>query len=102
MQVTRMSAPAQLVRTDAVSDDAARRLSWHSHRGGRTVYVAEGAWLVQRRGQPVEVVGSGQRAYFAPGEEHWHLAAPTADVAHLAALLTTESVGAEACPDQAA
>ena len=55
--------------------------AWHSHRNSRTVYVADGAWLVQRRGGPVELVGPGQRVVFGPGEEHWHVAA--SDVAGL-------------------
>ena len=52
-----------------------RQPAWHSHPNRRTVYVADGAWLVQRRGGPVEVVGPGQRVVFGPGEEHWHHAA---------------------------
>src|SRR5439155_7806816 len=46
------------------------RAAWHSHRNGRTVAARDGAWLVQRRGSAVEVIGPGERAYFEPGEEH--------------------------------
>jgi quercetin dioxygenase-like cupin family protein len=59
-----------------------QRPAWHSHPNGRTVYIREGAWLAQRRGGPIEVIGPGDRVFFEPGEEHWHVATPTyADLA---------------------
>jgi quercetin dioxygenase-like cupin family protein len=59
------------------------RAAWHSHRNGRTVAARDGAWLVQRRGSAVEVIGPGERAYFEPGEEHWHVAASPRFLTHL-------------------
>jgi quercetin dioxygenase-like cupin family protein len=60
------------------------RTAWHTHPNGQTIWVVEGVGLVQRRGGPVEVIRPGDRVFFEPGEEHWHGAAPTRFMAHLA------------------
>jgi quercetin dioxygenase-like cupin family protein len=60
------------------------RTAWHTHPFGQTIYVTEGVGLVQRRGGPIEVVYPGDRVFFEPNEEHWHGAAPTRFMTHLA------------------
>jgi quercetin dioxygenase-like cupin family protein len=60
------------------------RTAWHTHPNGQTIYVTEGVGLCQRRGGQVEVIRPGDRVFFEPGEEHWHGAAPTRFMAHLA------------------
>src|SRR5438094_4450626 len=62
------------------------RTAWHTHPNGQTIYVLEGIGLVRRRGGPVEVIRPGDRVFFEPGEEHWHGAAPTRFMTHLAML----------------
>ncbi|HEV8636789.1 MAG TPA: cupin domain-containing protein [Chloroflexota bacterium] len=62
------------------------RTAWHSHPNGQTIHVTEGVGLAQRRGGPVEVIRPGDRVFFEPGEEHWHGAAPTRFMTHLAML----------------
>jgi quercetin dioxygenase-like cupin family protein len=62
------------------------RTAWHTHPNGQTIYVLEGVGLAQRRGGPVEVIRPGDRVFFEPGEEHWHGAAPTRFMTHLAML----------------
>ncbi len=62
------------------------RTAWHTHPNGQTIYVLEGVGLAQRRGGPVEVIRPGDRVFFEPGEDHWHGAAPTRFMAHLAML----------------
>jgi quercetin dioxygenase-like cupin family protein len=64
----------------------AARTAWHTHPNGQTIYVTEGVGLAQRRGGPVEVIRPGDRVFFEPGEEHWHGAAPTRFMTHLALL----------------
>ena len=59
------------------------RTAWHTHPNGQTIYVTEGAGLVQGRGQATEVVRPGDRVFFGPGEEHWHGAAPDRFMSHL-------------------
>jgi quercetin dioxygenase-like cupin family protein len=60
------------------------RTAWHTHPHGQTIWVTEGVGLAQRRGGPIEVIRPGDRVFFEPGEEHWHGAAPTRFMAHLA------------------
>ena len=62
------------------------RTAWHTHPNGQTIYVLEGVGLAQRRGGPIEVIRPGDRVFFEPGEEHWHGAAPTRFMTHLALL----------------
>lgn len=62
------------------------RTAWHTHPNGQTIYVTEGVGLAQRRGGPIEVIRPGDRVFFAPGEEHWHGAAPNRFMTHLAML----------------
>jgi len=58
--------------------------AWHTHPNGQTIWVVEGVGLCQRRGGEVEVIRAGDRVFFEPGEEHWHGAAATRFMAHLA------------------
>jgi quercetin dioxygenase-like cupin family protein len=62
------------------------RTAWHTHPNGQTIYVTEGVGLAQRRGGPIEVIRPGDRVFFEPGEEHWHGAAPSRFMTHLAML----------------
>ena len=62
------------------------RTAWHRHPNGQTIYVLEGVGLAQRRGGPIAVIRPGDRVFFEPGEDHWHGAAPTRFMAHLAML----------------
>ncbi len=60
------------------------RTHWHRHPLSQTVFVTEGVGLCQRRGGPVEVIRPGDRVFFEPGEDHWHGAAPSRFMVHLA------------------
>jgi quercetin dioxygenase-like cupin family protein len=60
------------------------RTAWHTHPYGQTIWVTEGIGLCQRRGGSIEVIRPGDRVFFEPGEEHWHGAAPTRFMTHLA------------------
>src|SRR3979411_3038626 len=62
------------------------RTAWHPHPNGQTIYVTEGVGLTQRRGGPIEVIRPGDRVFFEPGEEHWHGAAATRFMMHIAML----------------
>ena len=62
------------------------RTAWHTHPNGQTIFVTEGVGLAQRRGGPVEVIRPGDRVFFEPGEDHWHGAAPTRFMTHIAML----------------
>ena len=62
------------------------RTAWHTHPNGQTIWVTEGVGLAQRRGGSIEVIRPGDRVFFEPGEEHWHGAALTRFMTHLAML----------------
>jgi quercetin dioxygenase-like cupin family protein len=62
------------------------RTAWHTHPNGQTIFVTEGVGLAQRRGGPIEVIRPGDRVFFEPGENHWHGAAPTRFMTHIAML----------------
>src|SRR6185295_11349645 len=82
-------APAR-AQANLVHFTPGARTAWHTHALGQTIYVTEGVGLVQRRGGPVEVIRPGDRVFFEPGEDHWHGAAPTRFMTHLAMLEVDE------------
>ena len=67
------------------------RTHWHKHPNGQTIFVLEGIGRAQRRGGPVETIRPGDRVFFAPGEEHWHGAAPNRFMTHLAMVEVDEA-----------
>ena len=56
----------------------------HSHPLGQTLIVTFGCGRVQRWGGPVEEIRPGDVVSILPGEKHWHGAAPTTAMAHIA------------------
>lgn len=84
--VDAVAAPTDASRVSAssVHFTPGARTAWHTHPNGQTIWVLEGAGLCQRRGGPVEAIRSGDRVFFEPGEEHWHGAAPTRFMTHIA------------------
>ena len=49
--------------------------NWHTHPRGQLLYVLFGKGLAQRDGGHVEDLRTGDAAWFAAGEKHWHGAA---------------------------
>ena len=79
------SGPSRL-QASSVHFTPSARTAWHTHPNGQTIYVTEGVGLCQRRDGPIEIIRPGDRVFFEPGEEHWHGAAPTRFMTHLAML----------------
>ena len=77
---------ASRVSASSVHFTPGARTSWHTHPNGQTIFVTEGVGLAQRHGGPIEVIRPGDRVFFEPGENHWHGAAPTRFVTHIAML----------------
>jgi quercetin dioxygenase-like cupin family protein len=75
---------ASRVSASSVHFTPGARTAWHTHPNGQTIFVLEGVGHCQRRGGPVEVIRPGDRVFFEPGEEHWHGAAATRFMTHLA------------------
>jgi quercetin dioxygenase-like cupin family protein len=79
------SGPSRL-SASSVHFTPGARTAWHTHAKGQTIYVLEGVGLCQVRGGPIEMIRPGDRVFFEPGEEHWHGAAATRFMTHLAML----------------
>jgi quercetin dioxygenase-like cupin family protein len=60
------------------------RTAWHTHPLGQTIHITSGVGRVQTWGGPVKEVRAGDTVWFAPGEKHWHGAAPNVAMEHLA------------------
>ena len=72
------------VRGAYVTFEPGARTAWHSHPPGQTLVVTAGCGRVQRWGGAVEEIRPGDVVWFAPGEKHWHGAAPTTAMTHIA------------------
>ena len=88
------------IRVNTVRFAPCARTAWHTHACGQTLHVTDGIGLVQSRGgevielfpgEPlvgrggeVIVMRPGDTVYTPPGEWHWHGAAPTHFMTHLA------------------
>lgn len=68
----------------SVTFEPGARTAWHTHPLGQTLIVTAGCGQVQRWGGPIEEIRPGDVVQFAPGEKHWHGAAPTTSVTHIA------------------
>ena len=81
-----LAAPSGRSRVSAsgVHFTPGARTAWHTHPNGQTIFVLEGVGLCQRRGGVIEVIRPGDRVFFEPAEEHWHGAAATRFMTHLA------------------
>ena len=78
---------ASSVSAAAVHFTPGARTAWHV----QTIWVTEGVGLCQREGGPIEVIRPGDRVFFAPAENHWHGAAPTRLMTHIAMQLADDS-----------
>jgi quercetin dioxygenase-like cupin family protein len=77
------TAPARAAG-NAVTFEPGARTAWHTHPLGQTLIVTAGCGRVQRAGGPVEEIRPGDVVWIAPGEKHWHGAAPTTAMTHIA------------------
>lgn len=69
---------------NAVTFEPGARTAWHTHPLGQMLIVTAGAGRVQRWGGPIEAIHPGDVVWFEPGEKHWHGAAPTTAMTHIA------------------
>jgi len=67
-----------------VTFEPGARTAWHTHPLGQTLLVIYGFGRAQREGGPIEEIRPGDIIWFAPGEKHWHGAAPGCAMTHIA------------------
>jgi quercetin dioxygenase-like cupin family protein len=67
-----------------VTFEPGARTAWHTHPVGQTLVVTAGAGRVQRWGDAVEEIKPGDVVWIPPHQKHWHGAAPTTAMTHIA------------------
>ena len=67
-----------------VTFEAGARTAWHTHVLGQTLIVTKGTGLVQRWGDPVEVIREGDVVWVPPAQKHWHGASADTAMTHIA------------------
>jgi quercetin dioxygenase-like cupin family protein len=73
-----------LVQGASVTFEPGARTAWHTHPLGQILIVIAGCGWIQREGGPVEEIRPGDVVWFPPAEKHWHGAAPTTAMTHIA------------------
>ena len=76
-------APARAAG-NSVTFEPGARTAWHTHPLWQTLIVTFGCGRAQRWGGPVEEIRPGDVVWFSAGEKHWHGAAPTTAMTHIA------------------
>ena len=67
-----------------VTFEPGARSAWHTHPKGQYLVVTSGVGLTQQWGQPMQEIRPGDVVWCPPGTKHWHGAAPTIAMTHLA------------------
>ena len=70
----------------SVTFEPGARTAWHTHPLGQTLIVTAGVGRVQLAGGAVEEIRPGDVVQIPAGQRHWHGAAPTTAMTHLALL----------------
>ena len=78
------SAPARAAGAAVTFEPGGARTAWHTHPLGQILIVTMGSGRAQREGGGIEEIRPGDVVSFAPGEKHWHGAAPTTAMTHIA------------------
>lgn len=76
-------APAR-VSAASVTFEPGARTAWHTHPLGQTLIVTAGCGRAQVWGGPIEELRPGDVVWFPPDEKHWHGAAATTAMTHIA------------------
>jgi quercetin dioxygenase-like cupin family protein len=75
--------PARTV-ANSVTFEPGARTHWHTHPLGQILIVTAGCGRAQCEGGPIEELRPGDVVWFEPGEKHWHGAASTTAMTHIA------------------
>jgi quercetin dioxygenase-like cupin family protein len=69
---------------NTVTFEPGARTAWHTHPLGQTLIITAGCGWVQQEGGAVEEVHPGDVVWFPPNVKHWHGAAATTAMTHVA------------------
>jgi quercetin dioxygenase-like cupin family protein len=75
--------PARVAAAQVTFESGART-AWHTHPLGQTLIVTSGCGRVQLWGHPIQEIRPGDVVWIVPGEKHWHGAAPSTAMTHIA------------------
>jgi quercetin dioxygenase-like cupin family protein len=78
------AAEPSRVSAGVVTFEPCARSAWHTHPLGQRLVVTAGCGRVQSWGGPILEIRPGDVVVIAPGEKHWHGAAPTTAMTHIA------------------
>ncbi len=67
-----------------VTFEPGARSAWHTHPLGQILIVTSGVGRIQAWGGPIQEIRAGDVVRIPPGVKHWHGAAPTAAMTHIA------------------
>jgi 4-carboxymuconolactone decarboxylase len=67
-----------------VTFEPGARSAWHTHPFGQILIVTAGAGRVQNWGGPIQEIRPGDVVWIPAGVKHWHGAAPTTGMTHIA------------------
>jgi quercetin dioxygenase-like cupin family protein len=77
------SLPAR-ISGGTVTFEPGARTAWHTHPLGQTLVVTAGVGRVQHWGGAIQEIRSGDVVWIPPGVKHWHGAAATTGMTHVA------------------
>jgi quercetin dioxygenase-like cupin family protein len=77
------TAPSRMSGGSVTFEPGARSV-WHTHPVGQVLIVTAGVGWIQREGGPVEEMRPGDVIWIPPSLRHWHGAAATTGVTHIA------------------
>jgi quercetin dioxygenase-like cupin family protein len=81
--IAAVNTPSRVLAA-SVSFEPGARTAWHTHPLGQTLHVISGVGRVQTKGGPIREIRPGDTVWIPPGEKHWHGAAPTTAMTHIA------------------
>ena len=70
--------------TAYVTFEPGARSAWHTHPAGQYLVVTAGVGRTQQWGKPVQELRAGDVLWCPPGVKHWHGAAPSTAMTHIA------------------
>jgi 4-carboxymuconolactone decarboxylase len=68
------------------------RTNWHSHPNGQILIVTDGIGYFQEKGNPIQIMRTGDVIKFGPDVVHWHGASLHSELVHTSIVPSSEPV----------